>query len=110
MSPMARSLELLRELGYYPEIVERTTGRIKRDLWGWADILALRMSPEFRIIDLASEILAVQTTTLSNMSARINKIKDSDTIGMVRACGINIHVHGWAKRKGIWVCKTVDLS
>ena len=53
----------------------------------------------------------LQTTTASNMSARINKIAEHENIGKVRDAGIMIHVHGWHqddKRK--WHCKVKDVS
>lgn len=89
MSPMQRSLALLREEGYHCEIVEvsmRVKNRCwKRDLFGFADILAIK----------ASERLLVQTTSASNLSARARKIADSPLVEAVRDAGFAIHIHGW---------------
>jgi len=56
------------------------------------------------------EILIVQTTTYSNMSARIRKITDSEHIALVRKCGIMVHVHGWRKVGRKWEVEVEDLS
>lgn len=114
-SPTQRSLALLREQGYHAEVVEKWAGGKRHDLWGWCDILALRDRNYSITVDevespVFTDVLAVQTTTASNMSARIKKIGDSDTVGLVRACGIQIAVHGWAKKAGRWQCRVVDLS
>lgn len=110
MSPTQRSLAMLREAGYHAEVVEKWAGGRRHDLWGWCDILAL-IPVEARLHGYTKgEVLAVQTTTASNMSARIKKIADSDMVGLVRACGIQIQVHGWCKRGGKWEARVVDLS
>jgi hypothetical protein len=41
--------------------------------------------------------LAVQTTSGSNVSARVKKLTESELIGTVRKAGWGIHVHGWRK-------------
>lgn len=107
MTPTQRSLKLLRERGWIAEVVERWIpgARIRKDLWTFADILCLH--PD------SGEILAVQTTSASNLSARVRKITDCDLTPIVRKCGIGIHVHGWAKpAKGrrTWACRERDLS
>lgn len=63
-SPTQRSLAHLRELGYHVEIVEKWNSFTKqrKDLWGWADLLAIRKG----------EVLAVQVTA----SAVSDRIKD----------------------------------
>ena len=70
-------------------------------MWGFVDIIALK----------PGQVLGVQTTTASNMSARIKKIADHENVGKVRESGVLIHVHGWHqddKRK--WHCKVKDVS
>jgi len=87
-SPTQRSLEYLRDQGYLCAIVEHWNpfARIRQDLWGWADILAIRKD----------EVLAVQVTA-SAVSERIKKIEASETLPKVRDAGIRIEVHGWRK-------------
>ena len=102
-SPTQRSLEYLREIGYLPEVVERFNSFTKqrKDLWTWCDIIAIRKD----------EVLAVQVTSSSNVSARIKKIQESETVGRVREAGIRIVVHGWGKNsKGRYVLREVDIS
>lgn len=102
VSPTQRSLAHLRELGYHVEIVEKWNSFTKqrKDLWGWADLLAIRKG----------EVLAVQVTA-SAVSDRIKKIMASDTLPLVRDAGIRIEVHGHRKNsKGKYVMRIVDLS
>ena len=102
MTPTQRSLAALRELGYLVEVVEKWNSftRTRKDLWGWADLLAIRRG----------EVLAVQVTS-TGVSSRIKKITDSETIGRVREAGIRIEVHGHRKNsKGKYVMRVVDIS
>jgi len=102
-SPTQRSLKYLREQGYLCEVVEKWNPwvRQKKDLWDWCDILAIRKD----------EVLAVQVTSSSNVSARIHKIQESDTVGKVRDAGIRIEIHGWGKNsKGRYVLRVEDIS
>jgi hypothetical protein len=102
MSPTQRSLEKLRADGWRAEVVERWVpgANIRKDLWGWVDILALR----------EGETLAVQTTSASNVAARVRKIEESDSLYDVRRAGWSIAVHGWRKVGRAWTCRVVDLS
>lgn len=101
-SPTQRSLEYLREQGYYCAIVEKWNSftRVRQDLWGWCDILAIRKG----------EVLAVQVTA-SAVATRIKKIQESTTVQFVRDAGIRIEVHGWRKNsKGRYVMRIEDIS
>ena len=101
-SPTQRSLEYLREQGYHCEVVEKWNPwrRIRQDLWGWCDILAIRRG----------EVLAVQVTS-SGVSSRIKKIQESDTVAKVREAGIRIECHGWTKRaNGKYALRVEDIS
>ena len=102
LSPTQRSLAFLREEGYLVSIVERWNphARIRQDLWGWCDLLAIRKG----------EVLAVQVTA-SAVATRIKKIQESETIGPVRDAGIRVVVHGWRKNsKGRYVLRVEDIS
>jgi hypothetical protein len=102
-SPTQRSLEYLREQGYLVAIVEHWNpfARIRQDLWGWCDLLAIK----------ENEVLAVQVTA-SAVSTRIKKIQDSETVSAVRKAGIKIHVHGWRKsaKTNKYVLRIEDIS
>lgn len=111
MSPTQRSLKLLRERGWIAEVTERWipggAGRpgIRKDLWSFADLLCLH--------PVTGEILAVQTTSASNISARVRKIADCELTPVVRKCGIGIHVHGWrkpCKGRRTWTVVERDVS
>jgi carbonic anhydrase len=101
-SPTQRSLEYLREQGYFCAIVEKWNSFTKQrqDLWGWCDILAIR----------ENEVLAVQVTS-TGVAERIKKIQESPTVALVRKAGIRIEVHGWRKNvKGRYVLRVEDIS
>jgi hypothetical protein len=102
-SPTQLSLAKLREEGYTVAVVEHwnSFARIRQDLFGFIDLLALK----------GKEVLAVQTTTASNMSARVKKIGDHENVSPVREAGWTIHVHGWHQDdKKKWHCKVKDIS
>ena len=102
LTPTQLTLRLLREEGWLVEVTEKWIpgANIRKDLFGWIDLLALR----------DGETLAVQTTSWSNMSARVHKIAESDTVAAVRKAGWTIHVIGWKKERGRWIHKVVDVS
>ena len=101
-SPTQRSLEYLREQGYFCAIVEKWNSFTKQrqDLWGWCDILAIR----------EKEVLAVQVTS-SGVAERIKNIQESPSVALVRKAGIRIEVHGHRKNsKGKYVMRIEDIS
>jgi hypothetical protein len=101
-SPTQRSLKYLRDQGYTVEVVEHYNYFKKRrnDLFGFADLLAIR----------ENEVMLVQVTSGTNVSARCKKIAESEHIDMVRKSGMSVFVHGWRKLKSGWSPKIVDLS
>lgn len=107
-SPTARSLELLRERGYRADVVERTIrlpgGRMfKRDLFGGFDIVAVGNG----------EIVLVQTTSGSNVSARLKKLADLEALPLLREAGVRLLVHGWmkpTKTLRTWRLREEDIS
>ena len=102
MTPTQRSLKALRELGYLVEVVEKWNSftRTRKDLWGWADLLAVRRG----------EVLAVQVTAQA-VANRVQKVTDSETIGRVREAGVRVEIHGWRKNaNGRYIQRIVDLS
>ena len=103
MTPTQRSLKHLRAMGYRVAITEHWNHFTQRrhDLFGIIDLLCLR----------GSETLAVQTTSASNMSARIKKIAESDAIADIRAAGWGFVVHGWKRgTNGRYTLREVDVS
>jgi len=103
MSPTQRSLKHYRDLGYIAGVVERwiPQARKRSDLFGILDIVAVGNG----------ETVGVQTTSASNVSARVKKIADSEAIGELREAGWRVIVQGWRKNaKGRWVVREVDVS
>lgn len=102
-SPASRSLALLRAEGWTCAIVERWNqyARVRQDLFGFIDILAVSPS---------KGILAVQTTSTTNFSHRLEKIGQEPKAGICLAAGMKIEVHGWAKqgprgKRKVWTCR-----
>ena len=94
---------MLRARGWHVEIVERWNphSRTRHDLFGFLDLLCI--GPD--------GLLGVQTTSGTNVAARVRKITDAPLVGLVRDCGIAIHVHGWRKDKaGRWQVREVNVS
>ncbi len=102
-SPTQRTLAHLRAAGYpLVQVVERWNphARVRQDLFGIVDVLAVS----------DSEIVAVQTTSGSNVSARLAKLTESAALPILRRAGIRVLVHGWRKVKGRWTLREVDVS
>jgi hypothetical protein len=102
MTPTQLTLRKLRADGWLAEVVERWVpgANIRKDLFGFVDILALR----------DGETLAVQATSYTNISARVNKIASLDAVADVRRANWSIWVIGWRKVNNRWVEKIVDCS
>ena len=107
-SPTARSLALLRELGYTAKVVEHWNpyAKIRQDLFG-VDTLALK--PD-------EPVLVVQATTRSNHAARRTKLQEAgfDTLWANRA-GAMLEVWSWAKQgplgsRKVWTVRREALS
>lgn len=107
-SPTEQSLAVLRALGYTCWITEKwqpfpPPGH-RVDMFNFVDIIALGNN----------EVLFVQTTSASNVSARVKKIMENEYLDAVRKAGVRIEVHGWLKKKVgrryDYKQKVVDLS
>jgi hypothetical protein len=102
MTPTQRSLKLLREQGYTVAIVEKWNphARIRQDLFGFIDLLAIR----------DGETLGIQACAGSSLSARVKKITEHENLGPVRKAGWRIEVWAWRKLKAGWLPNVIDLS
>lgn len=102
MSPTQRSKALMEERGYLVAIVEHWNSftRRRHDLFGAFDLLGVG----------EEGTLAVQTTSASNVSARVRKISDMESVAAARKAGWRLEVHGWRKSGRGWTCRVVDLS
>ena len=95
LSPTQLTLRKLRDDGWpLVAVVEHWNphARIRQDLFDLVDVLAV--GPQ--------GTLAVQTTSATNVAARIRKIADSPNIAAIREAGWAFHVHGWRKKGGRW--------
>ena len=95
-------------LGMLAEVVEHWNqhARIRRDLFGWADILC---AAEDR------GIIAVQCTSGTNHAARVAKIRSLDTAARWLAAGGRIWVVSWSKKgaRGAvkhWKARVMELT
>lgn len=109
MTPTQRSLAHLRQSCDLIQVVEKWNphARIRQDLFGCVDILALR----------GAETIAIQACAGASVSARVDKITNSDAIKHLRNAGWKVVVHGWRKvkvKRGEkamkWELREVDLS
>ena len=94
-SPTQLTLRKLRADGWpLVAVVEHWVpgANIRRDLFDLVDVLAVG----------PAGTLAVQTTSATNVAARIRKIADSPNIAAIREAGWTFHVHGWRKKGGRW--------
>lgn len=108
MTPTQRSLKELRKAGWLVAVVEKWNPhvRIRQDLFGFADLLAVK----------GDQVLLVQTTSTSNVAARLGKIR-AEAKSHVWLAGQNrrIVVHGWAKRgprgkRKLWECREIEVT
>jgi hypothetical protein len=94
----------MRRRGYeLVDVVERWLpfARRRKDLFGIGDVIATG-TPGTCI---------VQTTSGSNVSARVAKIVESDALPILQRANIRVLVHGWRKNaKGRYVLREVELS
>jgi hypothetical protein len=95
----------MREMGYAVETVEqvkRVPGKVWRvDLFGAFDLLG---------VNGEGEVMAVQVTSRSNVSARVRKLADLPVLDWLRKAEWRLLVWGWGatKTKGNWL--EVDIS
>lgn len=90
-SPTQRSLAHLRKNEYLVQVVEKYNihARVRVDLFGFIDIVAVK----------DGITLGVQSTSYSNISARVKKILEHENFPKVKAAGWRIIVQGWKKNK-----------
>lgn len=90
MSPTARSLAYLKDLGYRAKVVERWNpfAKIRQDLFG-GDILALKPG---------EPVLVIQATTGVNHAARREKLETEGFISLWKGAGASLEIWSWAKQ------------
>lgn len=68
-----KTVAWLEARGYLVGKVERQTGKIKRDLFGFGDFVALK----------GDDTILVQATSASNFASRVHKINDAELLSKV---------------------------
>ena len=108
-SPTSRTLKHLRKEGYTAVVAEKFNYFIKKriDLFGWIDICAIHPDKK--------GVLGVQTTSTTNLSARIKKAKALNSLKVWLQAGNIAEFHGWAKRgargkRKLWTLKEVIVT
>jgi hypothetical protein len=107
MTPTQRSLKKLRSEGWLVAVTEHWNGfaHIRQDLFGFGDLLAIK----------GDEIIAVQTTSGTNVAARLSKIRTNASAALwLTSPYRKIVIHGWSKRaphgkRKTWQCREVLL-
>ena len=103
-SPTQRSLKYLRDLGYVAQVVEHWNyfAKIRQDLFGIIDIVAIHPDK--------SGVLGVQTTSATNLSARVQKSKLNKVLPIWIKAGNFFEVHGWGLKGKKGEKKTYQLG
>lgn len=101
-TPTQRTLKWLRDNGWTAAVVEKWNPHagIRQDLFGIIDVIGIG----------EAGTIGVQSTSYSNISARVRKIEESEHLADLRKAGWAICVQGWRKVGSRWQCKTVDIS
>ena len=90
-SPTARTLAECKRRGWLAQVVEHWNphARVRHDLFGFIDVLALD----------GESTIGIQATSTSNLSSRLAKIHEHRHKQPWLEAGNRILVWGWAKRK-----------
>lgn len=90
-----KSLKLLKEEGYFAQVVECTIPNtfIKKDLFGVFDILA---------VNAEGVVVFVQVTSKSNASSRRKKVLEAEVTEAILMGGSRVELHLWQKKSNRW--------
>ena len=95
-SPTELSLNFLKKQGYTVAVTEHWNpfAKVRMDLFHIIDIVAIKSG--------IPGVLGIQTTSKSNISARVNKSKQNSALLTWYKAGNNFKIHGWGKENGVW--------
>ncbi len=95
-TPTEMSLNFLRKQGYSVAITEHWNpfGKVRMDLFGIIDLVAIKAG--------VPGVLGIQTTSKTNISARVNKSKNNKDLLTWYKAGNRFLIHGWGKENGVW--------
>lgn len=101
LTPTQLSLRKLRMEGYAVAMLERWNhfAKLRQDVFGF-DIIGVGHD----------EIVFVQATSWSNVSARLKKLADMETTPLLRGAGARLVVWGWKKKGREHVMRELDVS
>jgi hypothetical protein len=103
-SPTQRTLALCRKHGFTAQVVERfcTFSKRRIDLFGVIDVVAID----------GKNVIGFQTTSGSNVSSRVAKIKAEPRALKWLESGARLFVHGWLKSKKTnrWQCREIEIT
>jgi hypothetical protein len=90
MSPTARSLAYLKELGYQAKVLERWNAwaKIRQDVFG-VDLIGLKSG---------EPVLVIQCTTGSNHAARREKLGAAGFIELWKGAGAVLEIWSWSQQ------------
>ncbi len=108
MTPTARSMKYLRDLGGVPWVVERWImgANIRKDLFGFIDLVCL---------DDKAGVLGVQVTSGPHISDRIKKAQAIPEFKHWLDSGNRFEVHGWRKvggkgKRKLWEVRIIEAK
>lgn len=103
-SPTQHTMKLLRRNGWVPWIVEKRNPitHTLNDFFNCIDIIACN----------GQQTIGIQTTSNSNKSARLTKIKMEPMALIWINSGNRLFVHGWEKNEKInrWKCRELEIT
>lgn len=104
LQPNTRAVRLLESLGWTADLCQRSVGKVNKDLFGFADVLAVR----------SGRTLAVQATDASHVASRVDNLFDCSAVVDCLRAGWWIEVWGFRKtpaRDGsLVVARTLQLN
>jgi len=105
-SPTQRTLAECRRRGWTAQVVEKwnSHARVRQDLFGCIDVLALDTKPQFEFrgepVYLGQGIIGIQACAGSSHAARLAKIKAEPRMAEWRRAGGVLLLWSWSKRGG----------
>lgn len=101
MSPQNRTNRWIDPVTVHDDAERSITRTLKKDLFGFIDIVAL----------VPGQVLGIQATSLNNYAARLTKVIFADTLEAWLLTGSAAIVLAWGKNsKGIWYGKAAVVG
>ena len=109
MTPSNRSTNHLKKQGFKTCVVEKynSFAKFRSDMFGFGDIVAIHPA--------LSGVLAINATTIPNISNHLKKYQDNESLKLWLQCGNRFVIHAWGlqgargKRK-VWVLKEITYK